>query len=284
MIVVTGATGQLGRLVLDHLLGKVPADQVVAAVRDPAKAADLATRGVQVRQADYDQPDTLRSAFAGADKVLLISSSEVGKRLQQHKAAIAAAKEAGAGLLAYTGVLGGPNADFDLAAEHKATEAAILSASLPYVFLRNGWYNENYTAALPQVLASGAVVSNAGDGRVASAAREDYAEAAVAVLTSEGHTNTVYELSGDVAWGFAEYAAEITRQSGKAIAYRPISADEHRRILVDVGIPEPVADILVDVDNAIARGALAATTGELSRLIGHPTTPIADSIAAALKS
>ncbi|MFD7511422.1 SDR family oxidoreductase [Streptomyces sp. NPDC059853] len=283
MWVVTGATGQLGRLVVDSLLESVPAEQVVAVVRDQDKAAGLAARGVRLRIADYDDPATLRGAFAAGDRVLLISGSEVGRRLPQHTAVIDAAREAGVALLAYTGVLGGPAADFALADEHKATEEALLASGLPYVFLRNGWYHENFTAQLGPVLKVGRVVAAAGEGRVASASRADYAAAAAAVLTGEGHEGKAYELSGDTAWSFAEYAAEISRLSGTEVRYTPVGADEQRANLLAAGLPEPYAELLVDVDTAIERGLLAATPGDLSRLIGRPTTPIGDAIAAAIE-
>ncbi|MFF7650790.1 SDR family oxidoreductase [Streptomyces sp. NPDC007983] len=282
-IVVTGATGHLGRLVIEGLLEKVPADRITAVVRDADKAAPLAARGVTLKVADYSRPETLRGAFAAGDKVLLISGSEVGQRVPQHQAVIDAAKKAGVALLAYTSVLGGPAADFTLADEHHATEQALTESGLPYVLLRNGWYNENYTEQLAPVLEHGAVVAAAGEGRVASASRADYAAAAVAVLTGEGHENTAYELSGDTAWSFAEYAAEIARQTGKEIVYRAVSEEEVRGILTGAGLPEPLAAILADVDTAIGRGRLAATPGDLARLIGRPTTPIADSVAVALK-
>ncbi|MGW3565628.1 SDR family oxidoreductase [Streptomyces sp. NPDC000941] len=282
-IVVTGATGHLGRLVVEGLLEKVPADQIVAVVRDADKAADLAARGVQLRIADYSRPETLQGAFAAGDKVLLISGSEVGQRVPQHQAVIDAAKEAGVALLAYTSVLGGPAADFTLADEHKVTEQAIQASGLPYALLRNGWYHENYTEQLAPVLEHGAVVNNAAGGRVASASRADYAAAAVEVLTGEGHEGKAYELSGDTAWSFEEYAAEIAKQTGKEITYGPVPAETHKAILTGAGLPEPLAEILVDVDAAISRGRLAGTPGDLSRLIGRPTTPIADSVAAALK-
>ncbi|MFF2844850.1 SDR family oxidoreductase [Streptomyces sp. NPDC058001] len=285
-IVVTGATGHLGRFVVEGLLAaQVPAGQIAAVVRDEAKAADLAARGVEVRVADYNAPETLKGAFAAGDRVLLISGSEVGRRVEQHTAVIGAAREAGVALLAYTGILGGPDADFDLADEHKATERAILDSGLPYVFLRNGWYHENYTENLAPVLEHGAVVGSAGDGRVASASRADYAAAAVAVLTGEGegHEGKAYELSGDTAWSLDEYAAEIARQSGKDISYARVPAEQHLAILTGAGVPEPMAAILVDVDAAIERGRLAGTSGDLARLIGRPTTPVGEAIAAALR-
>lgn len=283
-IVVTGATGNLGRLVIDGLLdARVPAGRIAAVVRDKGKAADLAARGVELRIADYSAPETLAGVFAAGDKVLLISGSEVGQRVPQHAAVIDAARSAGVALLAYTGVLGGPDADFDLAAEHKETERLILESGLPHTFLRNGWYHENYTANIAPVLEHGAVVASAGEGRVASASRADYAAAAVAVLTGEGHEGKAYELSGDAAWGLDEYAAEIARQTGKDISYANVPAEQNLAILTGAGLPEQFAAILVDVDAAIGRGRLAGTSGDLARLIGRPTTPLADAIAVALK-
>ncbi|MFE1551461.1 NmrA family NAD(P)-binding protein [Streptomyces sp. NPDC058718] len=283
-IVVTGATGQLGRLVIDALLATVPAGSVAAVVRDKEKAADLAERGVELRIADYSKPDTLAGAFEAGDRVLLISGSEVGQRVPQHAAVIDAAKAAGVAQLAYTGVLGGPEADFDLAAEHKETERLILASGLPHTFLRNGWYSENYTANLAPVLAHGAVVASAGEGRIASAARADYAAAAAAVLTgpAEEHLGKAYELSGDTAWSLAEYAAEVAAQSGREIAYNSVPAEAHLAVLTGAGVPEPFAAILVDVDRAVGHGALALRTGDLARLIGRPTTPIAVTIKEAL--
>jgi NAD(P)H dehydrogenase (quinone) len=282
MFTVTGATGQLGRLVVRQLLEQVPAEQIAVVVRDAAKAEEFAERGVEVRTADYSAPESLAGAFKAGERVLLISGSEVGQRVPQHLAVLEAAKAAGVALLAYTGVLGGDEADFKLAAEHQATEHAILASGLPYAFLRNGWYTENYTAQLPTYLEHGAIAAAAGEGRVASASREDYAAAAVAVLTGEGHENRVYELSGDVAWGFAEFAAEVAAQSGKEVGYAALPPEEITKILLGAGLPEPLVEILVDVDLAIARGRLAVRTGDLSRLIGRPTTPIADTIREAL--
>lgn len=284
MIVITGATGHLGRLVIEGLLAQIPADQIAAVVRNKEKAADLAARGVALRIADYNEPASLQGVFGAGDKVLLISGSELDRRVPQHQAIIDAAKEAGVALLAYTSVLGGPKAEFELASAHQATEQLILDSGLPHVFLRNGWYHENYTERLAPVLEHSAVVAAAGQGRVASAARADYAAAAVAVLTGEGHQGKAYELSGDEAWSFAEYAAELTRQHGKEIAYAAVPAGELRKILLGAGMPEPVAEIFVGVDLAIERGLLAATPGELSRLIGRPTTPLAEGIAEALSA
>ncbi|MFE0700020.1 SDR family oxidoreductase [Streptomyces sp. NPDC058872] len=283
-IVVTGATGQLGRLVVDALLATVPAASVAAVVRSKEKAADLAERGIELRIADYDRPESLADAFAAGDRVLLVSGSEVGRRIAQHRAVIDAARAAGVAQLAYTGILGGDGADFDLAAEHKETERLILASGLPHTFLRNGWYSENYTAQLAQVLAHGAVVASAGEGRIASATRADYAAAAAAVLTGpiEEHLGATYELSGDTAWSFAEYAAEVAARSGREVTYRNVPAATHLEILTGAGVPRGFAEILVDVDRAVEQGALALRTGDLARLIGRPTTPIAASIGEAL--
>ncbi len=281
-ITVTGATGHLGRLVVAALLEQLPAERIAAVVRGKDKAADLAARGVELRIADYDEPAALADAFRSGERVLFISGSEVGRRVAQHRAVVEAAAAAGVGRLAYTGILGGPKADFPLADEHKATEQLILGSGLPYVFLRNGWYHENYTEHLAPVLEHGAVLGSAGDGRIASAARADYAAAAVAVLTGEGHEGRAYELSGDTAWSLPEYAAEVARQSGAPVGYRDLPPDGHLRALVGAGMPEPVAEVLVGVDAAVSRGLLAGTTGELARLIGRPTTPLAEAVAAGL--
>ncbi|MEU7304241.1 SDR family oxidoreductase [Streptomyces sp. NPDC007206] len=281
-IVVTGATGHLGRHVVEQLLEKVPAEQITAVVRDKARAADFAARGVKLAVADYNTPETFDGLFAAGDKVLLISGNEFDKgRVGQHQVVIDAAKAADVALLAYTSAPGSLTAA--LADDHRATEEALLASGLPYSLLRNGWYHENYTENLAPVLEHGAVVQAAGDGRVSSAARADYAAAAVAVLTGEGHGNTTYELGGDEAWSFAEYAAELSRQTGKEIAYTPVSVEALTGILTGAGVPGPLAAILAGVDASIEKGELAITSGDLSRLIGRPTTPLAEAVTAALK-
>jgi NAD(P)H dehydrogenase (quinone) len=281
-IVVTGSTGHLGKLVIEQLLEKIPADQITAVARSEEKAAGFAARGVKVVIADYNAPETFDGLLSAGDRVLLISGNEFDKgRVRQHTVVLDAAKAAGVALLAYTSGPGSLTAA--LADDHRGTEEAILAAGVPYVLLRNGWYHENYTEQLAPVLEHGAVVQAAGEGRVASAARADYAAAAVAVLTGEGHENKTYELSGDVAWSFAEYAAELSRQTGKEIAYSPVSVEAFTGILNGAGLPAPFPEILAEVDQSIANGELAGTDGTLSCLTGRPTTPIADSIAAALK-
>ncbi|MFE6056521.1 SDR family oxidoreductase [Kitasatospora sp. NPDC056446] len=282
MYVVTGATGQLGRLVVESLLAAVPASEVAVAVRSAEKAADLAAQGVDVRVVDYDKPETLAGAFAAGDRVLLISGSEVGRRIPQHRAVVEAAGAAGVALLAYTSAPGA--ATFRLADEHKATEELILASGLPYAFLRNGWYTENYLGDAAGTAERGVVVGSAGLGRIATAPRRDYADAAVAVLTGadQGHENTVYELSGDAAWSLPELAAELAKASGKPVEHRDVAPAEHLAVLVGAGLPEGFAEVLVDVDAGIARGELAGTPGDLARLIGRPTVPLAESVRAAL--
>lgn len=281
-IVVTGATGHLGRHVVEQLLEKVPAGEITAVVRDEAKAAGLAARGVRLAVADYNAPETFDGLFRAGDRVLLISGNEFDKgRVRQHQVVIDAAGAAGVALLAYTSAPGSLTAA--LADDHRATETALLASGLPYSLLRNGWYHENYTENLAPVLEHGAVVQAAGDGRVSSASRADYAAAAVAVLTGEGHENTTYELGGDEAWGFAEYAAELSRQTGREIGYTPVPVETLESILVGAGLPGPLAAVLAGVDASIEKGELVVSTGDLARLTGRPTTPLAEAVAAALK-
>lgn len=284
MIAVTGATGKLGRLVINGLLEHVPPGEIVAAVRNPQKAADLAARGVQVREADYDKPETLRTAFAGVDTLLLISGSDLGAdRVVQHQNAIDAAKTAGVKLLAYTSELHADTSPLMLAQVHKKTEESIRNAGLPFVFLRNGWYFENQTAMLGPAVQHGAIAGSAGEGRFASAAISDYAAAAVAVLTGLGHENKVYELAGDAPYTLSELAAEVSRQSGKPIAYNNLSPEDYQNALVGFGLPAFMAELLVDAEVGASQGALDDATGDLHALIGRPTTTLAEAVAAALK-
>jgi NAD(P)H dehydrogenase (quinone) len=282
MIVVTGASGHLGRLVIDGLLKA--GEPVVAVARQPETVQDLAERGVEIRQADYDDPDTLPAALAGATKLLLISSNAVGRRTAQHKAVVEAAVEAGVGLIGYTSVLHADVSPLIVAPDHKATEEAILASGLPYVFLRNSWYTENYESAARAAVDSGEIIGSAGDGRVATATRADYAAAAVAVLTGSGHENTIYELSGDTAWSYAELAAEVSRISGRTVTYRDLAADEHEQALREAGLPDAAASTYASFDRDIASGALADTPGHLSSLIGRGTTPLANWLTATLRA
>ena len=283
-IVITGATGQLGRLVVEALLDSgVPAEQIVAAGRNTDRIADLGERGVQVRSIDYSQPDSLRQAFAGADKVLLVSGSEVGQRVEQHRNAVEAAKEAGVGLIAYTSIANADTTAMQLAAEHLATEEILRDSGVPFVLLRNGWYLENYTGQLPVQLQHGAVLGSAGDGRVSAAARADYAAAAAAVLLRDGEAGKVYELGGDEAFTLSELAGEVSAASGQDVTYRNLPAEQYTDVLVEAGLPEAYAAILADSDLGIARGDLLVTTGDLSALLGRPTTPLRQAVQAAAK-
>ncbi|RLM19638.1 NAD(P)-dependent oxidoreductase [Brenneria alni] len=274
MIAVTGASGQLGRLVIEELLDEVPASDVLALVRDVTKVADLAARGVQVKAADYNQPAALVSALQGVDKVLLISSSEVGQRTAQHRNVIEAAQQAKVKLLAYTSLLHADTSPLALATEHKETEAVLKASGLPYVLLRNGWYTENYAASIPAALQHGVFIGSAGEGKIASAARADYAAAAAAVLTQDNQAGKVYELAGDEPYTLAELAAEVSRQSGKAIGYQDLPAAEYKAALVAAGLPEIFADLLVDSDIGASKGGLFDDSHQLSRLIGRSTTPL----------
>ena len=284
MYAITGASGQLGRLVVEELLKTVPAEHVVALVRDTAKAADLAGRGVEVREADYDRPNTLYQALAGARRILLISSNAVGVRAAQHQAVIEAAKSADVELLAYTSILHADATPARLAGEHKATEDAIAASGVPATILRNGWYTENHLMGLQPALEHGAMMGAAGDGRFSSAARVDYAIAAARVLTGEGHAGTIYELAGDEAYTYVEFAAELSRQAGKPVAYRDLSETEYKGVLIGAGLSEDLADVLANEDDVARADTLFDDSGTLSRLIGRATTPMPVSIANALTS
>ncbi|MBB2910833.1 NAD(P)H dehydrogenase (quinone) [Streptosporangium becharense] len=285
MIVITGATGQYGRLVVENLLERgVPAADIAVAVRTPARAADLAGRGVTVREADYDRPDTLVPAFAGADRLLLVSANGPDDlRIAQHRAAAAAAKEAGVGLLAYTSLFDAARSPLSLARVHRASEEAVTATGLPSVLLRNGWYTENYTAALAGAVERGAIVGSAGRGRIASAARADFAEAAAVVLTGDDHVGKVYELTGDTAWSLPELAAEVSLQSGREVVYTDLPADRYAEILLGAGLPGFLVETIVDADVHVSRGALEPVTGDLAALLGRPATPLATSVGIALK-
>jgi NAD(P)H dehydrogenase (quinone) len=281
-IVITGATGQLGRLVVADLLAAgVPADGITAVARAKEKAEGLSAAGVRVHLADYDDPASFADVFGPGDRVLLISGTDMGRRTAQHAVVIDAAKAAGVAQLAYVSVFDAPGADFQLAVEHQETERLILEAGLPYTFLRNNWYTDApmFTADLGGILERGRLTTSTAPGaRIATAPRTDYAEAAARVLREDGHLHTAYELGGDATWTFDEFADEVSRQSGHRVVHEALTPAEHRAALLDAGLPEAVADLLVEVDAAISRGRLAGTPGDLSRLIGRPTTPLADTI------
>ncbi len=275
-IAVTGATGQLGRLVLQALQRR-GATAVIALARDPAKATDL---GVPVREADYSRPETLGPALEGVDRLLLISSNEIGQRTPQHLAVIQAAKAAGVGLVAYTSLLHADRSPLSLAGEHRETEAALAASGLPAVVLRNGWYTENHTAGLAGALAAGTVIGSAGEGRIAAATRADYAEAAAVVLTTDGHAGKTYELAGDTAYTLADLAAEVSRRSGRTIPYTNLPEADYAAALAGLGLPDVFAKGIASWDVDAAQGALFDDGRQLSALIGRPTTPLSEAVAA----
>ncbi|KAB7897106.1 NAD(P)H-binding protein [Rouxiella sp. S1S-2] len=284
MYAITGATGQLGRLVINALLKTVPADQIIAAVRSPEKAQDLADLGVVVRKADYSQSETLDAAFNGVDKVLLISSNELDKRQAQHHAVIDAAKRAGVKLLAYTSILHADTTPLGLGADHRATETALVESGLPVVVLRNGWYTENYAASIAPALAHNAFIGSVGEGRISSAARIDYAEAAAAALVLDGQAGKIYELAGDTCYSLAEFAAEIARQSGKTVDYVNLPESDFAQALMGAGLPEALSLMLADSDAGASKGGLFDDSHTLSKLIGRPTTDYKSVIADTLAS
>jgi NAD(P)H dehydrogenase (quinone) len=282
MIIVTGATGKLGTHVVEQLLATQPAHRIAVAVRNPNKAAALAARGVEVRRADYADPRSVEAALRGAEKVLLISSSEVGQRAAQHEAVVRAAKQAGVRLLAYTSILHADTSKLSLAREHLETEHLIRAAEIPFAILRNGWYTENYTEQLPVALQHGVFIGSAGQGKIAAATRADYAAAAVAVLTSEAPARNVYELAGDRAFTMQELAAEISRQVGRTIGYIDMPQSEYEQALIGAGLPAPFAAVLADADVGVARGELDDSSGDLQRLIGRASTPLSAAVAVGL--
>lgn len=280
-IAVTGATGQLGRMIIQKLKQKIAPGEIVALARTPSKAAAL---GVEVREADYEKPETLDRALRGVETLMLVSSSEVGKRASQHANVIAAAKGAGVKRIVYTSLLHADTSPMSLAPEHVQTEAALKTSGIAHTIMRNGWYTENYAVPVPGAVQAGALVGSAGEGRIASATRNDFAEAAVAVLTGDGHDGKVYELAGDEAYTLADLAAEISRQTGKDIPYRNLPQDEYAAVLKGIGVPEGFAGAVAAFDIDASNGALLDDGRQLSALIGRPTTPLSDAVAAALKS
>lgn len=282
MIAITAASGQLGRHVVEDLLKEVAPKDVVAIVRNPAKISDLAERGVQVRAADYNDKAAFEKALAGVEKLLLISSSEVGQRAAQHRNVIEAAKAAGVKLIAYTSVLHADTSPLGLAGEHIETEKMLKESGLPFVLLRNGWYTENYIASVPPALQHGVFIGSAAEGKIASAARADYAAAAAKVLTLDNQGSKVYELAGDRGWTLGELAAEVSRQSGKTVVYQNLSEADFKAALLGAGLPEGLAAMLANSDIGASRGGLFDDGKQLSKLIGRPTTTLEESVRAAL--
>lgn len=282
MLALTGATGQLGQLVVAELLKTVPAKEIAAIVRNPAKAAALRQQGVDVRQADYTDQAALTTALRGVDKLLLISSSEVGQRVAQHQNVIAAAKAAGVKFIAYTSLLHADTSPLGLHVEHVATEKLLADSGIPYALLRNGWYSENYLASVPASLAHGVFIGAAGEGKIASATRADYAAAAARVLREEGHAGKVYELAGDSSWTLSELAALLSKASGKEVVYQNLSQADFASALKSAGLPDGLAEMLADSDVGASKGGLFDDSLTLSKLLGRPTTPLAESLKALL--
>lgn len=282
LLAVTGATGHLGRLAIESLIERgTPAGDIVAIGRSVDRIADLQERGVQVRAADYAKPQELAAALEGVDRLLFISSSAVGQRVAQHRNVVNAAQAAGVGFIAYTSAPKADSTDLALAPEHKATEELIRASGIPFAMLRNNWYTENYFQVLEQAQYTGLIIASLGDGTVASASRRDYAEAAAVVLAGEGHEGRVYELAGDTAWGYDDLAATLTDLLEREVSYRRVSSKEHRKILTKAGVPMAQAAFVVTLDANTKNGALADASGELSALIGRPTTPLRDTLAQA---
>ena len=282
MIAITGASGQLGQLVVEELLKTVAADQLVAIVRNPAKIKAFSERGVQVRAASYEDKTALVQALRGVEKLLLISSSEVGQRAVQHHNVIEAAKEAGVKLIAYTSLLHADSSPLGLADEHIATEAMLKQSGIPFVLLRNGWYTENYLASVPPALQHGAFIGSAGEGKIASATRADYAAAAAKVMTLDNQAGKVYELAGDHGWTLSELTAELTKQSGTTVVYQNLPEADFKAALLGAGLPEGLAAMLANSDAGAAKGGLFEDSRQLSQLIGRPTTSLAESVRSAL--
>lgn len=280
MIAVTGATGQLGRLVVEKLKQKVPASNLIALARSPEKASDL---GVNVRAADYDNPKTLVAALNGVDTLLLISSSEIGKRLSQHRNVINAAKQAGVNRVVYTSLLHADTSSLSLAEEHRQTEAELKASGLAFTILRHGWYTENYTGFIAGALSAGEFIGSAGDGKIAAATREDFAQAAAVVLTRDDQEGKIYELAGDSAWTLSELAAEVSRQTGRNIPYKNLPESDYASALINFGLPEPLAQALAGYDISASQGALFDDSHQLSTLIGRATTSLSAAVAIALK-
>lgn len=279
-ILVTGATGNLGRLIIAALQERGADPQsIVAGARDTAKAAELGVRAVHL---DYTDPASIATALDGIDTVVLVSGSEVGQRVAQHRAVIEAAKDAGVAKFIYTSAPKATTSDLVLAPEHKATEELIAAAGLPAVILRNNWYTENYAADLARAAETGVLAAGAGEGRVASASRKDFAEAAAVVALEDGHIGQVYELGGDVAWTYSDLAAAFSEITGRPVSYRALSVDEQLAALRQAGLDEGTAGFVAALDAGIRDGALADTDGTLSHLIGRPTTPLVDGLRAAL--
>lgn len=285
MYAVTGTSGHLGQLVVEALRKQAPASRIVALARDPAKASEVNKSADSVRAFDYDKPGTLSSALEGISKLVLVSSNAMGGRVEQHKAVIDAAKAAGVELIAYTGILHGEKSPINLGKEHHETERLVKQSGLRYVFLRNGWYIENYVAFLKPALANGVFPASAGNGRISAAGRADYAEAAaLSLIQDDGSTERVYELAGDTAFTLSEFVAEASRQANKPIQYKNLPESDFAALLSKFGLPPHLAADLAQSSSATAQDALFDDSRALSNLIGHPTASYSAVIAHALKA
>ncbi|TPW57739.1 SDR family oxidoreductase [Morganella morganii] len=278
MIAITGATGLLGQHVIENLLQTVPVGQIVAIVRNPAKGASLSRKGISVRQADYNDEASLIRALQGVEKLLLISSSEIGQRVTQHRNVINAAKSANVKFIAYTSLLHADTSPLGLHTEHVETEKMLADSGIRYALLRNGWYTENYLASVPAALEHGVFIGAAGEGKIAFAARADYAAAAACVISEDGHAGKVYELAGDEARTLSHLAKELTEQSGKNVVYQNLSQADFVAALKNAGLPDELSEMLADSDVGASVGGLFDDSHTLSKLIGRPTTTLAESI------
>ncbi|MEV4114159.1 NAD(P)H-binding protein [Nonomuraea sp. NPDC049695] len=279
-IVVLGATGKLGRQVLRRLWNRGAAgSEIIAAGRDLAKLSDQDSRAVRV---DYDDPASLRVALRGADRALLISGTEPGRRVTQHAAAIDAAHQAGVGLLALTSTPNATGAAMSMAEDHAATEALLRDSGIPFVILRNSMYLDLFVEqTVPVAVTRGVIVGASGKGRISPASRDDLGDAAAEVLTGEGHAGAVYELGGQRSYTMDEVAAAIADRFGTAVEYRDVSAGEFKDVLLGQGVPERMAELFADTQLGIARGEMFVDTGDLSRLIGRPTQTLDEALAKA---
>lgn len=274
---ITGATGQLGSIVLEQLKSRTDVANLVALVRSPEKV-----EGVEARAFDYSKPEGLVEALAGIDALLLISGNEIGQRATQHANVINAAKEAGVQRIVYTSILRADTSTISLAGEHLATEKLLKESGITYTILRNGWYTENYTGSIPSAVGAGAFIGSAGEGKISSATRADFAEAAAVVLTEEGHVGKVYELAGDESYTLTNLAAEISKQTGKDIPYQNLPEEEYAKILKSFGLPEVFAEGIASWDVSASKGDLFDDSKTLSTLIGRPTTQLSEAVKVAL--
>jgi NAD(P)H dehydrogenase (quinone) len=278
---VTGASGHLGRFVIEQLLARgVPQSDVVAVVRNRGKATSLARRGVQVREANYSRPQTLGAALAGVNRLLLVSSSELGQLAAQHSNVITAARTAGVSRIAYTSMLNADDSTSPLAGGHRETERVLREAGVPYTLLRNGYYTEVYTDPLGEYLQDGEILGAAGHGKIAAATRADYAAAAAAALLQDKGENRTYELGGP-AFDLPQLAQVISEITGTKVTYHDLPAGKYAWALQRTGLDEATARFVAALDASIARGDLETSSQDLARLLGRPATLLTEVVRAA---